>query len=738
MIVTMRSLLVFLFSVSLASALDCDLTGYKAISGLKAAVAGETLRVEWEGLKGQEARAVFALANGQPVIQELAIRKAGGPWSVLGTSLKPEFETTTGRRRISGQQVTALQKLGVKLTPEVVENERWNAFWDAPLQVPGEEGTAAGLPRKPEEIRHATASYKVTGCKVRTDGLRLEIEFPGVEMGVFSGRLQYTVYKGINLLRQEVIAKNEEPQGVAYKYRAGLTGFSTDGRMVWRDTARAWQQYRFGGAVNQDPVALRARNRLAVYEAGKGSLVVFPSPHKFFFGREIELNLGYVWYRKDSATSASIGIRHGDHEEMYRPFGYTDEVWKRRVAQSRHFTNNFALYNAPRGTWQRMPVYFYLSPDDGQAAQETVLAFTHQDTYKAMPGYKVLVNHFHTHFNEQLTDAGTLDYQPTWLPVFRALGVDIAIMSDFHADSHPKDPGPIRLKEQNVYFEGCKRFSDRGFLLMPGEEDSAYYGGHYTTVFPHPVYWTMKHAPGQPLVEKTALGKVWHIGSSEEQLQMVKEEGALSWTGHPRMKSSTGYPDAMKESAAFNSDRFMGGAFQNIPVDLSQSRLCEKRCFDVLDDMNNWTGPKYLIAEGDTYMKYPDDESYPQMFVNYVKLDKVPAYDEDWSPILKSMRAGDYFITSGEVLIHDCKLEGSGAKAAISAELEWTFPLDFVEVVWGDGKTVDRKIVPAKNLVPFGTHRFQIPVNLEGKKWVRFAAWDSAGNGAFTQPVHLK
>jgi MFS family permease len=25
-----------------------------------------------------------------------------------------------------------------------------------------------------------------------------------------------------------------------------------------------------------------------------------------------------------------------------------------------------------------------------------------------------------------------------------------------------------------------------------------------------------------------------------------------------------------------------------------------------------------------------------------------------------------------------------------------------------------------------------------GKKWVRFAAWDSAGNGALTQPVHLK
>ena len=33
--------------------------------------------------------------------------------------------------------------------------------------------------------------------------------------------------------------------------------------------------------------------------------------------------------------------------------------------------------------------------------------------------------------------------------------------------------------------------------------------------------------------------------------------------------------------------------------------------------------------------------------------------------------------------------------------------------------------------------RFRIPFDVTGKKWVRFAVWDSAGNGAFTQPVHL-
>ena len=76
----------------------------------------------------------------------------------------------------------------------------------------------------------------------------------------------------------------------------------------------------------------------------------------------------------------------------------------------------------------------------------------------------------------------------------------------------------------------------------------------------------------------------------------------------------------------FNSDRFLGGSFQSLPVDLSEKRLCEGRCLALLDDMNNWTGPKYMIAEGDTYKKFPDDETYPQLVVNYVKLDSVPRF----------------------------------------------------------------------------------------------------------------
>jgi hypothetical protein len=408
------------------------------------------------------------------------------------------------------------------------------------------------------------------------------------------------------------------------------------------------------------------------------------------------------------------------------------------VNQSRQNLGNFALYNAPPGMWQHMPVYFYLSPESAESTQRSVLAFTHDDRYKAVPGYQVAVSHFHTHFNEQLSDAGTIDLQPTWLPVFRALGINIAMMSDFHSDGHPSDPGPLRLKEQKVYFEGCRRHSDRSFLIMPGEEPDAFLGGHYTMIFPRPVYWTHVRRTGQPTIEQNPeYGRVYHVGSEGEEFEMLKAEQGLMWQAHPRAKGSAGYPDAVREKPHFLSDRFLGGSYQSLPVDQSEQRICEARCLGLLDEMNNWTSAKYMIAEGDTYQKFPDDETYPQLIVNYVKLNRVPKFEEDWSPILRAMRAGDFFVTSGEVLFGKYGIEGTGAQRVLSAEVEWTFPLEFVELVWGDGQTTGRQVIPAADLAPFGSRQFRIPFDATGKKWVRFAVWDSAGNGGFTQPVDL-
>jgi hypothetical protein len=385
-----------------------------------------------------------------------------------------------------------------------------------------------------------------------------------------------------------------------------------------------------------------------------------------------------------------------------------------------------------------MAVYFYLTADDARVCRESVMAYTRGDRYKALPGYKTMVTHFHVAFTQELMDSGSLDTEPPWIPLMRSLGINIAHIFDFHGDGHPGDSGPLRLRELENYFAACRRHSDGKFLILPGEEANAYLGGHYNILFPAPVYWTHVRTNDQSFLEAhPQYGKVYHTGNAAEVFELMQRENALVWQTHPRTKGSTGYPDKIRDAAYLRSDQWLGCAFKALPVDLSQPRLGEVRCFGTLDDMNNWGRPKYMVGEVDTYKKFPDYDLYGDFNVNYVKLDRVPSF-EDWSAIHRALRAGEFFVTTGEVLVPHWSVEGRGNQRAVTADVEWTFPLEFVEIVWGDGQRIDRKVISATARPPFGLHRFRIPFDVDGKKWVRFSVWDSAGDGAFTQPIHLQ
>ena len=354
-----------------AQAPMCNLSGYKAAPGLTAAVAGDTLALTWDGDPNQEVRMQLTINSGTPTIKDLSVRRKGGTWASVASNATPEFHVVSGFRRATDQQIKPLKDLGVEITPEVIDRIKWEAFWDAPLNIPGDEvahggstppvagiANQPGLPRKPEEVKRAFATYQVQSCEVKSNGGRIEVSFPGVKLGVFDGRLEFTVYKGTNLIRQAIVAKTEE-RSVAYKYDAGLKGLTIQpaSRVIWRDTSNLWQENRLGGAKNDAPVALKAANRLVVAEGPGGSIAAFPPPHRFFWSRETEFNLGYNWYRKDSPTSFGIGIRQAEKEELPHAVGRGPE----------DVSQNFALYSARPGTWQQMPVFFYVSPEAGQA-----------------------------------------------------------------------------------------------------------------------------------------------------------------------------------------------------------------------------------------------------------------------------------------------------------------------------------------------------------------------------------
>jgi hypothetical protein len=729
-----------LSAMAAAQEFRCSFDDYKPIEGLRVVMNRGILEMSWPGEEGQELQAQFSIRDGHPIVRQLAAR-SGGAWDILGKDLSPDFQVTTGRRRISATQRNLLKRFGID-TPAEEDVRKWNTFWDAPLVIPGGHDTT-DLPRQASEIQRAAVSYKSQSCRVSSTGTRASVRFDGLTLGVFSGNVEFTVYKGSNLLRQEAIAKTDKPS-VAYIYKAGLKGFAIDNdtKLVWRDTARQWQEYAFGGASNAEPVNLRARNRLEILNTGGGSLAVFPPPHKFFFARENEVNLGYVYYRKDDDQHFSLGVMQPERGEGYAPWGATNAIWQKRADSSREEWDNFALYNAPPGTRQHMAVYYYLSAKNGRATQAAILAYTHDDMFKPVPGFKVVTGHYHTDFNEMLRDRNTLDYQPGWVPVFRGLGVNVIYLGDFHDDSDPNDPGPKRFAEQKVYFEGSRRMSDKDFLVIPAEEPNAFLGGHWYLITPKPVYFS--HATARPASQRfteedPGYGKVYHLGSAEDVLNMVNQEHGIIWTTHPRTKSSEGYPEAYKDKDFFLTDRFIGASWEALPMDLSQERLCEVRCFGTMEDMSNWAPkPKFMIAEGDTYTKWPSDETYPQLAVNYLRLDRVPLYNESWAPIVEGIRAGNFFGTTGEILFHDWGIHGSGATTAYHAAIEYTFPLEFAELVWSDGTKVKRKIIRLTDTTPFGTKSFDIPFDGTAKKWVRFAVWDSAGDGAWTQPTAIQ
>ncbi len=753
-----------------ADPLTCNVAAYKAVAGLTAAADGRAVTLTWTGAKADELRMQLVVNGGTPTIAELATRKPGGTWTIMASNLSPEFRVISGWRRMDQEAYPELVEQFGKVTQALLDKYKWDAFWDAPLRVPGGEvahggatpplegipGTnQPGLPRKPEEIKRATASYSASSCDVKTDGSRIEVSFPGVEMGIFSGRLQYTVYKGTNLIRQEVIAKTDQ-ESVAYKYDAGVKGMSVTAgtRVVWRDTSNNWQENTLESAVNTNPAVVVAANRLLAAQVGTGSIAVFPPPHSFFWVREIALNLGYNWYRKDSASSYSIGIRQAESEADPAFGGHGAEDTRQ----------NFALYNARPGTWQRMPMYMLLDTGSAQTGVDAALAYTRKDHYKPLPGYLVMARHFHTSPVSRLLGTGALDNVLDDFQLARSVGVNVyepvgggGIVP---TGSQPFGPRPAgsgqragqdvetRLKSQALYYEMAKLQARKDFFVLPTEEifniagSKEKLGGHNDLLPSHPVYWTDR-TPGQPLVEPhPTYGKVYHLGSPADYVEMARRENMIFFMPHPNTKSSAGYPLAIKDKPFFRDPVFGGIGFRwGMGLDLSEERLCDYRCMTTFDAMNNWAAddpapPKYMTAIVETYVNRTGDDFYANSPVTYFKPEGQLTGD-NFAPIVDSLKKGNFFVTSGEVLISAYAVQGTGPRRTISADVEWTFPLEFAEVVWGDGQKTERQILRLTDQPAFGSHHFQIPFDATGRKWVRFAVWDSAGNGAFVQPVKL-
>jgi hypothetical protein len=268
------------------------------------------------------------------------------------------------------------------------------------------------------------------------------------------------------------------------------------------------------------------------------------------------------------------------------------------------------------------------------------------------------------------------------------------------------------------------------------------------SLFPRPVYWVMHREGDRPFAEKhPRYGTVYHVGSQRDMMHLLEREKGLAWTAHPRIKASSWTPDIFRHEEFYRADYWLGAAWKAMPADLSRPRLGE-RALDLLDDMANWGPRKYMPGEVDVFKIDHTHELYGHMNINYLRLDRLPRFDEGWQPVLDALRAGKFFVTTGEVLLHEFTVGGKGAgetlrpgadgRPEVRVDLGWTFPLAFAEVISGDGRKVYRERIPLADTGPFGRRTLTLRPDLRGRKWVRFEVWDVAVNGAFTQPVWLE
>jgi len=626
----------------------------------------DAIQVEWPDAASRTWRAVFSLDPAKPLITSIGVGT-----NPIVERAQPVYRGATGIRRGG-----------------------WDAFFDFP-------------PSHPDGTRRFEGAFHLQSAKARSVGDRVELTFDGLQMGIFKGAIAYTIYPGSRLIQQEAVVSTSAPD-VAYYYDAGLRmtadadrrpGGNMESQIAYYDLDG---QFRTAPSAGPERQPTKVKYRTLAFKMAHGAVAVFPAPHQYFFARDFTTNMGYLWHRSWRGEVA-LGVRQlPDDNSSFYPW-----------------------MNAPPGTVQRMSVFYLLDDREPRAVLADVLRYTHSDHFVPIAGFKTVAPHWHYAYTVQAMAKGD-DWVPPFKPVLKAIGVDAAIIMEFHGDGHPRDLTDVRLKELDAMYRATRAQSDANFLLIPAEEANVHLGGHWAVFFPKPVRWYMDRPQGTEFYKDG----VYHIGNAHEMVEMVRRESGYMYQTHPRTKGSTGFPDQIRDSEQFRDPRYLGAGWKAMPSDLSSPRLGE-RSLKLIDDMCNWGFHKRLLGEVDVFQIDSTHELYAHMNVNYVRASHLPDYAH-YSELVESLAHNDdNFISTGEVLLPEVKL----GKTSLRAKISHTFPLRMAEVVWGDGQQTSRVTIPLEETREFQETVLNRPLDTPNRKWARFAVWDVAGNGAFMNPV---
>ncbi len=693
-----------------------DFADYTPDCAVKVEGWNGNLRLAWPttnqpAANNETAVLTLDMTGQRPLIEQLGIRTEGRDTETILSNVDPVWWLTVGERRANDEK-----------SPE----QKWEVFFDNPHKRPHETFTSKFAPKE---------------ARVIGSGQRCTVVIDDLTIGPFTGSIEITCYAGSRLIRLDAAIKTDKDR-LAVFYDTGLVSEQPSWKEIaWIDTEGA-SQMRLSQSQSPNNTAkpLNVRHRAIVASNDQGSVACFPPPHQFQFPRDYTTNLGFVWSGtgyQGLAGKTGFGIR-----------------------QNKDGGGNYVPWvNAPPSVTHRMGVFYLLTAGTAKDALNETLKFTHHDRFVDLPGYKTFSTHYHMALAvNAMKDQESRRNRPEaqdYVRMFKDMNVNMVHLGEFHGDGNPRDPGKLRLTEMQAMFDECRRWSDDKLLLMPGEEANVHLGltqrgkqpGHWMLFFPKPVYWTMVRGTDQPFSEDIApYGKVYHIGDRGDMIHLLKEENGLAWTAHPRLKGSAWTPDLFRNEDFFLADFWLGGAWKAMPADTSRDKLGE-RVLNLMNDMANWGHRKYVPGEVDIFTLDHTHELYGHMNINYVQLDRIPSYEEGWQPVLNVLSNGKFFVTTGEILIPKFTIGGKSSgdvlkltdeQPELHAEIQWTFPLAFAEIISGDGQQVFRERIDLTGTAPFGTRTLKLRPQLTNRRWVRLEIWDIAANGAFTQPVWIE
>ena len=529
----------------------------------------------------------------------------------------------------------------------------------------------------------------------QTNSAHVQVIADGFSVGKFSAAMVFHIYAGTNLLASELILQSPADTSIDTVEHSLQWNNSNNPKPLnvqWYDTiGRTENVYAFVNSSRRRE--LNAEENLFIYiGSDRDGLAIVLPPHHWCEG--------FPFYEDSSDEVCTAGCVIDASGSAPFPAG----------KEKRFLT----LYYLNRGTMLQFVRRYHQYVNDYK--------------YRPSRGHFVMMHHLHSH-NETCTGKPQLVGKDEFL---KAFNVDIALWTEH--DCIMKD------SDWELYLAQSKAITTSSFLCVPSIEVSASSGceqvggkmcGHANYITPIPILHRGQRYEGW----QGGTPRIIEEGCLDVVAQKVKAEGGLMWLDHPATSyTSENIADVWTDDFDYievssRKDFHRGGIPNKFDDDFSWYIT------NLHAALLNAGYKVYLIAGTDFHRGHFVNHNrsvYQSAMVNYVRMDSLTVAE-----LIRGMKAGNTFLTTGEILVPNCQLNiRDGCDAAIlNIGLDWTFLPKDIRIFSDTGVLLTYH--PQVD-TEFSREQFDIPIDLTGRKWIRVEARDMANNLALTQPIFLR